>query len=234
MAGYRTDTLMIASLNPSEGTGTLLSIPRDLYVYIPGWKISRINTAEPRGGFEMIANTVLYNFGIPLHHWVRVEFTGLSKAVNLLGGITVQSTGNLYDECGGTYYSYGVDEYKMDGFTALCYVRMRKTSSDFDRLRRQQEVVRAMFSQVIRIDGLEKVPELFELFGHTFATDLRLDDLLELLPLAASMATDPASVRQFSIDQSMTEGFRVPGSGAAVLLPRRGLIQAMLNEAFGD
>lgn len=225
---------MIASLNPAEGSATLLSIPRDLYVYIPGWKVGRINTAEPRGGFEMIANTVLYNFGIPLQHWVRVQFTGLSQAVDLLGGIDVQSTGNLYDECGGTYYSYGEGTYSMDGFTALCYVRMRKRSSDFDRLRRQQEVVRAMTSKVIQIDGLDKVPELFDLFRHTFATDMRLDDLIELIPLAASLATNPANIRQFSINQNMTEGFRVPGTGAAVLLPRRDLIDAMLSEAFGN
>ena len=64
-SNYRTDTLMILSLDPVDNTAKMVSIPRDLYVYIPGWKVNRINTAEPKGGFKMLADTVLYNLGIP-------------------------------------------------------------------------------------------------------------------------------------------------------------------------
>jgi LCP family protein required for cell wall assembly len=232
---YRTDTIIIASLNPSKGTGTLLSIPRDLYVYIPGWRIQRINTAEPHGKFEMISDTILYNFGIPLHHWVKVKFWGLTDAIDLLGGIDVLSTGYLNDECGGVNYDYDPgNTYAMDGFTALCYVRMRKRSSDFDRLRRSQEVVSAMFSKVISLDGLDKVPEFFTLFNDTFETDMAIEDLLPLIPLAASLALNPDDVSLYRIEQNMTDAFRVPITGAAVLLPKRDLIDAMLQEAFGE
>jgi LCP family protein required for cell wall assembly len=152
IAGYRTDTLLILSLDLEKNTATMLSIPRDLYVFIPGWKVNRINTAEPRGGFEMISDTILYNLGIPLHHWVRVRFEGMIEAIDIMGGIDVITTGPLYDECGGVYYRYDTGNvYHMDGMDALCYTRMRKTSSDFDRLRRQQEVLEAMFSKVISI-----------------------------------------------------------------------------------
>jgi LCP family protein required for cell wall assembly len=233
--GYRTDTIIIASLNPSEGTGTLFSIPRDLYVYIPGWRVQRINTSEPHGKFEMFANTILYNFGIPIHHWVKVKFWGLTDAVDLLGGVNVLATGYLYDECGGTYYEYFSGRtYSMDGPTALCYIRMRKNSSDFDRLRRGQEVVTGMFSKVVSLEALEKVPEFFELFNDTFETDMSLDDLLPLVPLAASLATNSDDIRRFRIEPSMTDAFRVPVTGAAVLLPKRDAIDALLEEAFGD
>lgn len=232
--GYRTDTLLILSLDPENGTATMLSIPRDLYVFIPGWKVSRINTAEPHGGFEMIANTVLYNLGIPLHHWVIVRFEGMIEAIDLLGGIDVDSTGRLYDECGGVYYNYAAGNlYHMDGMDALCYTRMRKRSSDFDRLRRQQEVLAAMFNKIISIDGLEKVPELYEVFNHTFRSDMSLEDVIALVPLAASLALEPEGVQQYRIDRAQVESFRVPISGASVLLPKREEIRLMLEEAFG-
>lgn len=231
-AHYRTDTMMIVSLDPQKKTATLLSLPRDLYVFIPGWQVNRINTAEPRGGFEMLGNTILYNFGIPLHHWVLVEFTGLDDAIDLLGGIDVRSTGSLYDECGGVYYSYEPGKaYHMKGFPALCYTRMRKKSSDFDRLRRQQEVLEAMFNKIISIDGLKKVPELFQQFSHTFKSDMTVEDLLRLVPLAAELALHPEDIQRFSIEANMTQSWITP-SGAWVLLPKREPIQAMLEKAF--
>lgn len=233
--GYRTDTLLILSLDQSKGTAKMLSIPRDLYVYIPGWKVNRINTAEPHGGFEMISDAVLYNLGIPLHHWVRVRFEGMIEAIDLMGGIDVHATGPLYDECGGVYYYYQPGNvYHMDGMDALCYTRMRKASSDFDRLRRQQEVLEAMFNKVISIDGLERVPELYEVFKHTFQSDMGLEDVVDLVPLAASLAMDPDQVERYRIDQAMVQSFRVPSTGASVLLPKIEEISALLEQAFGD
>jgi LCP family protein required for cell wall assembly len=235
IAGYRTDTLLILSLDLEKNTATMLSIPRDLYVFIPGWKVNRINTAEPRGGFEMISDTILYNLGIPLHHWVRVRFEGMIEAIDIMGGIDVITTGPLYDECGGVYYRYDTGNvYHMDGMDALCYTRMRKTSSDFDRLRRQQEVLEAMFSKVISIDGLERVPELYEVFNHTFRSDMNLEEVLDLLPLATSIALDPDQVSRYRIDQTMVQSFRVPSSGASVLLPKHDAISVLLERAFGE
>jgi LCP family protein required for cell wall assembly len=232
--GYRTDTLLILSLDPIANKATMISIPRDFYVYIPGWKVDRINTAEPRGGFTMLADTVLYNLGIPLHHWVKVEFSGLREAVDILGGIEVTSTGYLNDECGGTYYHYQPDKlYSMDGFTALCYARMRKASSDFDRLRRQQEVIKAMFNKLFSFEGLWQIPELFGAFKHTLESDMKLEDIIPLASLATNIARDPERITQFRIDQSMVQNWRTPRTGAAVLLPKSDLIQGMLEEAFG-
>jgi LCP family protein required for cell wall assembly len=224
--------MMIVSLDPKKETATLLSMPRDLYVFIPGWQVNRINTAEPHGGFEMLRDTILYNLGIPLHHWVRVEFNGLIESIDLLGGIDVRSTGYLYDECGGVYYYYEPDKvYHMNGLTALCYARMRKKSSDFDRLRRQKEILEAMFNKIISIDGLERIPELFSQFGHTFETDMTIDDVLQLAPIASHLAMHPADIRRFNIEAGMTQNWITPG-GAWVLQPKRDAIQAMLEQAF--
>lgn len=182
----------------------------------------------------MLSDTVLYNFGIPLHHWVHVEFNGLIEAVDILGGVEVYSTGYLNDECGGIYYHYQPDMiYPMDGFTALCYARMRKASSDFDRLRRQQEVIKAMFDKLFSFEGFWQIPELFEIFNRTFKTDMRVEDVLPLASLASYLASNPARIELFRIDQSMVQNWRTPRTGAAVLLPKTDLIKAMLEEAFG-
>ncbi len=232
-AGHRTDTIMIVSLNPQARTVTLLSIPRDLYVYIPGWRVDRINVADARGGPELVEQTILYNLGIRIDHWVRVNFGGFVSAIDSLGGIDVQVTRYLHDKCGDRWYTFSAGTtVHMDGWTALCYVRMRKATGDFDRLRRQQEVVQAIFDRVVSLDGLSRVPELYAQFSRLVETDVTLDTLLPLVPLAVSVSGNPSAIRHYTIDSTMATMWRVPYSGASVLLPVRDAIQAMLRAAF--
>lgn len=230
--GYRTDTMMLLTLNPKAKSVTMLSIPRDLYVYIPGFRVDRINTSDVRGGFQMTADTIHYNFGIRPDYWVRVNFNGFMNVVDALGGIDVQVTGYLNDECGRRWWSYNPGSYRMGGFQALCYVRMRKTSSDFDRLRRQQEVLDAIFDRVLSLDGLKQVPELYEQFDYTFETNMELKDVMPLLPLAAEVASDRSLIQQLRIDSTLVDHWRVPYSGAAVLLPKWDPIQQLLQSSY--
>lgn len=233
--GYRTDVVMIVSLNPSEGTATMISVPRDLYVYIPGFRMDRINTADPRGGPELAAQTILYNFGIEIDYYARMNFSGFTSLVNSLGGIDVHATGNLYDECGGVWHRYTAgNTYHMDGFNALCYVRMRKNSSDFDRLRRQQEVLQAVFRKVLSVNGLRRAPELYQQFRDLVKTDITLSQAVQLLPLATHLANNPSAVQRVAIDTSMATSWRVPFSGAAVLLPDRPKIDEALRTSLGS
>jgi LCP family protein required for cell wall assembly len=230
---FRTDTIMILSLDPGAGKAILISIPRDLYVYLPGWRVDRINTADVRGGPEMVRNTVLYNLGIEIDYFVRVNFYGFINAIDLLGGIYVPVEGYLQDQCGDTWYSYSPGLYHMDGYTALCYVRMRKRSSDFDRLRRQQEVIQAVFNRLLSLDGLARVPQLYNQFSSLAQTDISLNDILPLIPLGAKLASDASLIQSYRIDSSMVTSWRVPYSGASVQLPNDEAIEAMLQSAFG-
>ncbi len=232
-AGLRTDTIMIVSLNPSAGTATVLSIPRDLYVYVPGARMDRVNTSWGWGGAERVKQTLLYNFGVQVDRFVLVNFWGFMDIVDTLGGIDVEVTGYLTDECGGTWYRFAPGTYHMDGWTALCYVRMRKTTGDFDRLRRQQEVMLAIFRKVVSLGGLSKVPDLYEVYRGMVETDVALGDALPLVPLAVDVVADSAALRQFAIERSMVDPWRTPG-GAAVLLPNREAMQILLEEAFGE
>ncbi len=127
---------------------------------------------------------------------------------------------------------FPVGTQHMDGFTSLCYVRLRKASSDFDRLRRQQEVVLAMFAKAVSLDALSRLPELHQQFSWMVETDAGLTDLLPFLPLAAQVAGDSTRIRRFTVDTTMASGWRVPYSGASVQLPNRQAILAMLASAF--
>ncbi|MBI3764760.1 MAG: LCP family protein, partial [Chloroflexi bacterium] len=95
-AGYQTDTIIVASVNKDAGYVTLLSIPRDLYVYLPGVKMGRINTADlvgkpffPGGGPAYLEETILYNLGIPVDYYARINFDAFKEIVDTLGGIDV-------------------------------------------------------------------------------------------------------------------------------------------------
>jgi LCP family protein required for cell wall assembly len=230
--GHRTDTIVLVSVNRDTQETIVISIPRDLFVYIPGWRVDRINTADLFGGWEMVSQTILYNFGIELDFWAEVNFRGFETAVNLLGGIEVEVTKSLFDECGGVDYAYTPGTYYMDGFTALCYVRMRKTTSDFDRLRRQQEVMQAVFRRVLTLDGLTRIPQLYGEFKDHYDGNIGIGDVLPLVPLASDIASGDASVQKFSIDQTMVTPFRVPSTGAAVLLPNREIILELFHDLF--
>ena len=230
--GWRTDTILIVSLDPSAGKARFVAIPRDLYVFIPGWRVDRINVADVHGGFDMLAQTILYNFGIPIDHVMRIDFSGFVRVVDSLGGIDVTSTGYLNDECGRRWWSYAPGVYHMGGFEALCYVRMRKASSDYDRLRREQEVLLALFDRALSLDGLTRAPELYDQFRTLVKTDLEINDLLPLVPLATTLATDRSRLSLHRVDSTMTTSWVVPYSGANVLLPDRDAILAMLQAAF--
>jgi LCP family protein required for cell wall assembly len=231
--GYRTDTIIVLSLDPEAETVTMLSIPRDLYVYLPGWRVDRINVADVLGGPPMIRQTILYNFGIEIDHWARVNFYGFTRAVDLLGGIDVEITDYLSDNCRhvALYYSPGTVRH-MDGAQALCYIRQRQLTGDLDRMRRAQEVLRAIFDRVVSLEGLSRVPDLFSEFGSLVATDLTVGDVLPLVPLATSVAADTAPIRQFAIDGDLVDQWRVPSSGASVLLPNQEGILELLETAF--
>lgn len=230
--GHRTDVMMLVSIDPKEHTVKLLSFPRDLYVFIPGWRTDRINVADGRGGTEMVKDTILYNTGLEIDHIVRVNFYGFMGVVDALGGIDVEVGAYLSDKCGRQWtYSPGV--YHMDGFQALCYVRMRKTTGDFDRLRREQEVIMALFKEALSINGLTRVPELYNQFKTFVETDMALEDVFTLLPTAAEVARDPSMIEHYDIGPEMGTLWRVPYSGASVILPNWEKIEAMLVESFG-
>lgn len=230
--GFRTDVILLVTLNPEGEVVNLASFPRDLYVYVPGWKMDRINAAFVRGGFEMMANTMEYNFGVRPDHYVLVTFWGFESIIDTLGGITVQSARGLSDHRDGHgTYSVSAGTVYMDGETALWYVRSRATSSDFDRTRREQEVLQAIFYRMISIDAIARAPQLYEQYRQAVTTDLGLDDILPLLPLAAKLGANGGQTGHYAVGPEDVSSFRT-ATGAAVLLPDQAKVLQLMRQTL--
>ncbi|MGA9347625.1 MAG: LCP family protein [Anaerolineae bacterium] len=244
---WRTDTMIVLTIDPENNTAGMLSIPRDLWVSIPGYDENRINTAHytgdlkeyPGGGPALAIKTVQYNLGIPIHYYVRVNFNGFVEVIDTIGGIDIYVEEEIYDP---EYpdEAYGFDplyipagSQHMDGELALKYARTRHSGSDFDRLRRQQQVIMTVRDKVLRFDLLPqllpKLPELLKTVGDAVQTDLQLKEMVSLVQLASQI--DDEHIKTAVIDSSMT----IPTTtynGAQVLIPIRDEIRAVVDEIF--
>ncbi|MDA1330364.1 MAG: LCP family protein [Chloroflexi bacterium] len=228
--GFRTDVMLLLTLDKINGRVSATSFPRDLYLYIPGWRVDRINVAQARGGFDMTALTFDYNLGVRPDHWVLVNFDGFTQVIDSLGGITVQVGRSLSDQREG-FGTYGVSagSVAMDAETALWYVRSRGTSNDFDRTRRQQEVLQAIFLRFLSLDALTRAPDLYEAYRQTVTTDLSIGDILGLLPLANDIKNG-LPVDRYAIGPNEVIPY-VTSGGASVLLPDENAVRAVMSQA---
>ncbi|MBK8823574.1 MAG: LCP family protein [Anaerolineales bacterium] len=247
-SSYRTDTLLIAIVWPKDGQVSLISIPRDLWVYIPTVGMQRINTAYQSGeitsyaggGAGLLKDTVTYNLGIRIDHTAMVEFDGFRRIVDTLGGVEVpiscaftdwrliDPTYDPENEDNWWLFTVGPGQIHMDGDLALWYARSRSKSNDFDRGRRQQEVIRTIFTKALQTDTFNKIPQLYNDFSSTIITDLGLADLLLMSPYAVNFTN--ANIRGYYIRPPYVSPWTTPG-GASVLLPNEAELNQMLIEA---
>lgn len=200
----RSDTMIIVSVNYSEPTASIISLPRDLYVYIPGGTMSRLNTAlsrgdttdYPGGGAALLKQTILYNFGIPIHYYAKVDFDGFKDVVDAIGGVDMAVSCRLedwrliapdmdiHDEDSYERFTLEPGMHHMDGDLALWYARSRMTTSDFDRGRRQQQLLRGILNQGVDLGLVPQVPALYNTMRNTIETDMDIGRMLRLASLA--------------------------------------------------
>ena len=248
-ASFRTDTMIVAILRPNEGQVSLISIPRDLWVSIPTEGNQRINTAYengelngyPGGGAALLKDTIQYNLGIRIDHTALVDFDGFRQIVDTLGGVDVpvscpytdwrliDPTFNPELEDNWNLYTVSPGVIHMDGDLALWYARSRQKSSDFDRGRRSQEVLRALFNHALQTNTLTRIPELYSNFKDSVDTDLGLGDLLQLSLYAPKMTN--ADIRSYYIRPPYVDSW-ITDQGAYVLLPNQELLSQLLTEAL--
>ena len=229
--GFRTDTIILLTLDPNKGTASMTSFPRDLYVYIPGWTVQRINTAHQFGGFDSTALTMEYNFGVHPDHYVLINLWSFEDAIDSLGGVDVEVAVSLTDHRDDHgQYTVNPGTVHMDGETALWYVRSRYSTSDFDRGRRQQEVVVAAFKKLLSLDAINHAPQLYELYRQSVVTDMAFDEMAKFIPMASSLS-DISRIRRYYIGPPQVTSW-VNFSGAQVLLPIRDAVMAVMREAL--
>lgn len=210
-----TDTVMVASFRPEGKDAFLFSLPRDLYVGLPGYGGLKLNavyeTAERKSGngATAVKEVVGDILGLPIHYFVKIDFAGFEELIDELGGITVTVEKDLYDPYfPGPNYGYELLDikagtYLMDGAMALKYVRSRKTTSDFDRARRQQKVIMAIKARVLELDLLEmptKALAVYDLLKKHFASDLSWREIEKGAVLLKDF--DPANLKTKVFDDT--------------------------------
>lgn len=206
----RTDVMVIVSINRTANSVNMLSIPRDLYVPIPGNGENRISFAvffgehngEVEPGIELLKDTIYNNFGIAIDHYALVDFVGFQQVIDSIGGVDVLVdcafedyrliSADLDPNSEANYELFRLETglYHMDGFEALWYVRSRVTTSDFDRNRRQQMMLRAIWSSFREMDRWSQIPDLWSALESAIQTDMSLDDILFLMPIAIALDYD--------------------------------------------
>lgn len=225
-----TDAFMMVVVDSrvSPARADVFSIPRDLYVFIPGHGMGRINSAYAIGGEEMVLDTVLYNFGLPITGgYIYLEMASFVNFIDYLNGVDVVITANIFDECAdGTVLNY-LEGYTigMNGRTALCYSRARMASNDFDRMRRQQEVVKAVLRESIERFGenpVEMVRIIVDLYGDSVETNMTFLDYVDAAWHAAGVDPDE-SLALHLLQPPLVSSWIKPSSGAYLLLPETSL-----------
>jgi LCP family protein required for cell wall assembly len=227
---WRTDSMIVVSVDTQENVVRLLSIPRDLWVYIPGHGYNRINTADLWGelakkgtGPDRVKQTIHYNLGIPIHYYVRVDFQGFIKIIDTVGGVDIDVDCPLSD------INLSAGMHHMNGQQALRYARSRKSTNDFDRGRRQRKVLLALWEQALTLDIIPKIPSLWRTMADTFETDLPLDQVINLAYVGVQLR--PQRILSKSIGPAQVQGWMTP-EGAAVLLPREDRLRTLLENFY--
>lgn len=243
----RSDAIAVARLDLDNRRVSLLSLPRDLQVEIPGYGPGRINAANaygdryPKlgGGLELARKTVSNLLGMPIDYVVRIDFEGFIGAVDAIGGITVDVEKELYDPNFPTMdYGYVKAHFlagpqEMDGARALMYARIRHTDSDFGRMKRQQAVMLGILNRVREQNILEQLQSLAALttaLRDYIQTDLPQDRMVDLAWSFRDL--QPGAVDRFTLDSTMVAMGVVPNDRYA-LVARDGAIDGLVRRLLG-
>jgi polyisoprenyl-teichoic acid--peptidoglycan teichoic acid transferase len=181
--GGRSDTLMVATFNPTDQTMKMLSLPRDTRVEIPGEGMDKINHSFSKGGKELTIETVEDFLDIPIDYYATVNFDGFKNIVDIVGGITVDVPFDFTqnsDDPKAEKLEFTEGPMELDGRYALAYARMRlqDPNNDIGRNERQQQVVKAIIDEIASAGTLLKVDQLTDEVGKNVETNMRVSELL--------------------------------------------------------
>ena len=197
MPSGRTDTMILASFDPSRNLVSFLSVPRDTLVYIPGHGMDKVNNADVYGGPQLAAATVSQLLGVPVDNYVLLNFTGFESLVDAMGGVTVDVGQAMYhyDPMDGGIYTIDLPAgtQHLDGAQALEYVRYRSFPlGDITRTTDQQSFLKALVQQAMKPENLVRLPVLVPQLVGDVRTNLSLSQMLDLagfLPRAGNLQT---------------------------------------------
>ncbi|MFC1616317.1 LCP family protein, partial [Patescibacteria group bacterium] len=245
--GDLTDTIIVASMDNQDKLVTMMSIPRDLWIkdsLIGNFKINEFyyyakeHYGSNTKGIEHTKEKIEEVVGIPIHYYVQIDFKGFTELVDAMGGIDVYVQEAIYDpyypKDGTIFYetfSIPAGDQHLDGETALKYARSRKTTSDFDRARRQQQIIYATKERALQTEIIfskDKITELLNTLKNNIETNVTVKEILTLGSMAADYSEENITQRFIHDDQYSCGGFlytpiREAFGGLFVLLPAGGI-----------
>ncbi len=246
----RTDTMIVATIDPVAKTAGILGIPRDMWVEIPNadgtYFNERVNTAlefgqlydYPGGGPQLAEDTILRNLGVKIDHYIIIDFQGFKQIIDDLGGIDIDVPTALDDplysdtEKLGDYFPLHFEPgmQHMDGRTALGYARSRNTTSDLDRIQRQQRVIFAVMDKALTLNAIPNALSLWKKYKSTVVTDINDIQVTGFANLASQIP--PERMSALSLGACVTP-WTTP-EGADVLYPSKEGCQKIVNALFLD
>ncbi len=224
----RSDTIILVTTQPLKPYVGMLSVPRDLWVYIPYVGENRINTAhffaegnKPGSGPQALLDTIATNFQVSIPYYVRFQFEGFKEVVNALGGVTIE----LETPTGG--YDAGV--HHLDADQALAFVRDRAGSDDFFRMQRGQIFIKSVIKQVLLPQSWIRLPQVITAVFTNIDTNLPVWHYPRIG--FAVLRTGIDGIDNRTITRDMVTPFTT-SEGANVLLPVWQAILPVVNEMF--
>jgi LCP family protein required for cell wall assembly len=238
--------MMLVTIDPVARTAGMLSIPRDLWVEIPGFEHNRINTAYflgesynlPGGGPGLAMDTVENVLGVPVDYYAVIYFHVFEDMIDQIGGIDVLVQEDIkISPIGRPSLILTAKAQHLDGARALAYARARKTEGgDFDRAQRQQQVALAVRDRILGVDMLPslvaRAPKLYDIASSGLRTNLTFDQMLRLALLALELP--PENIEKGIIGPPDMVEFETLPTGAEVLRPLPDQIRLLRDEIFTD
>ena len=182
----RSDTLMIATLDPDKNQAALLSVPRDTRVKIKGHGFDKINAAYAYGGRKLTQETIESLLNTHIDHYIKINVHGFTKIIDALGGIDIDVEKRIYyedpwDDDGGLYIDLQPGMQHMDGKTAITYVRYRDEEGDIGRIKRQQNFMKAVMDKLVSPTIIPKLPAIVSAVSDSVETDMSVSEILSFL-----------------------------------------------------
>ena len=227
----RSDTMMIATIDPRLDQATLLSIPRDTRVKIRGRGYDKINAAFAYGGVSLAESTVENFLGIDIDHYVLIDTSSFVKIIDAIGGVDIDVEKRMYyedpwDDNGGLVIDLYPGQQHMDGKTAVTYVRYRDSEGDIGRVKRQQAFMAACMDKVTSPEIIPRIPNIAREVMDAVETDMSLRQLLELAGALKAAASN-------GLEADMVPGYPLYIDEISYWIPDVELLRISVADALG-
>jgi polyisoprenyl-teichoic acid--peptidoglycan teichoic acid transferase len=214
----RTDAMLLMFYNPTLGRASLVALPADLFVYLPGYTMQRLQVAYAVGGIEQVFSAIDYNFGLRPSHWALIHPAELLTLIDEFNGLHIEVQQNYPDQCGGLK----AERKLMNGADILCYVTFRQEMDELDRNQRQLDVVAQVFRRMVQGGNLVRLPGLVQTLEPNVETSYTLESLVDFIPLALQLG-DPKQLEYFHVAPNQIFVWDIPGqSGGQAFQPVAG------------